>query len=98
MASAQAYHEELSHILETNGEAVPSMEMLQTSLELALCDWRRFTEIGLGGWGDSAANRRTQVILERLDGGCALESEQAYVTAIQAEFPIPELVKEARMK
>jgi hypothetical protein len=44
--------------LEAQGDTVPSMEALRTSLEIALCDWRRFSEVGLGGWGNEAANRR----------------------------------------
>ena len=29
---------------------------------LALCDWRRFSEIGLGGWGDSSGNKRVMKV------------------------------------
>ena len=68
--------------------AVCSMEALQTSLELALCDWRRFSEVGLGGWGDGSANRRVQKLLDRLDGGQALASEEAYIAAMKREFPV----------
>ena len=64
------------------------MEALKTALELALCDWRRFSEVGLGGWGDGGANRRVQALLTRLDGGTVLASEQAYVEAMRREFPV----------
>ena len=64
------------------------MEDLRTSYELALCDWRRFSEVGLGGWGDSRANHRVQKLLTRLDAGTALASEQAYIEAMNREFPV----------
>eukprot|EP00913_Durusdinium_trenchii_P031237 g29248.t1 len=44
--------------LRSLGDPVPDLEQFRTSLELALCDWRRFSEIGLGGWGDSSATKR----------------------------------------
>lgn len=83
----QIYHQELSQHLKHHGDAAPKIEDLRTSLELALCDWRRFTEVGLGGWGDSSATKRVMKVLERLDGGHALKSEDAYVAAMQREFP-----------
>ena len=66
----------------------PTAEALATCFELALCDWRRFSEIGLGGWGDSRANKRVQQLLDKLDGGTALANEQAYVDAMKREFPV----------
>lgn len=82
------YHETLSKLLTAQKEAPPSLEALRTSHELALCDWRRFSEIGLGGWGDSGATRRVIAVLDRLDGGKALKDEQAYVEAVKREFPV----------
>ena len=35
---------------------------------LALCDWRRFTEVGLGRLGDSSANRRVMKAGKRMAG------------------------------
>ena len=82
------YHARLSALLTAQGDTPPSVEALQTSHELALADWRRFTEIGLGGWGDGNANRRVAALLDKLDGGKLLGSEQAYVDAMQREFPV----------
>ena len=82
------YHSELSRLLTAQGDAPPTLEALKASLELAMCDWRRFSEVGLGGWGDGGANRRVQKLLDRLDGGRALASEQAYIEAMQREFPV----------
>jgi hypothetical protein len=65
-----------------------SLSALKTSFELALCDWRRFSEVGLGGWGHSSANQRVQALLRRVDGGIALPSEEAYVDAVFREFPV----------
>ena len=83
------YHERLCAALREQGDAPPSLEALRTALELALCDWRRFSEVGLGGWGDGGANRRVKALLDRLDGGTALPSEQAYIEAMGREFPAP---------
>ncbi len=82
------YHAALCQLLSTQGDTSPSLEALETSLELALCDWRRFSEVGLGGWGDESANRRVQKVLDRLDGGHALASEVAYMEAMRATFPV----------
>ena len=82
------YHAELSRLLAAQGDAAPSLDAVHTAHELALCDWRRFSEIGLGGWGDGSANRKVQGLLDRLDGGKSLGSEQAYVDAMQKAFPV----------
>ena len=82
------YHTQLSALLTAQGDAPPSLEALQTAHELALCDWRRFSEIGLGGWGDGSATRRVRALLDRLDGGKALASEAAYAEAMTREFPV----------
>merc|ERR1719188_2378028 len=58
------YHNELSELLTAQGDKPPSSDQLLDSYELALCDWRRFTEGGLGGWGDDGANQRVQKILD----------------------------------
>ena len=84
----RAYHERLCALLAEQGDAPPSLEAVRTAHELALCDWRRFSEVGLGGWGDDGANRRVKALLDRLDGGAALPSEQAYIDAMQREFPV----------
>jgi len=82
------YHTELSARLSAQGDRPPSLEALQTSLELSIADWRRFSEVGLGGWGDGAVNRRVQALLQKLDGGKALASEEAYMEAMRREFPV----------
>jgi len=84
----QHYHQELSRLLEAQGDTPPTFAALSTSLELALCDWRRFTEIGLGGWGDSSANSRVEAVLVKLDQGRSLGSEEAYCEAMKREFPV----------
>jgi len=81
------YHRKLSELLAAQGESPPSLEALKTSLELALCDWRRFSEVGLGGWGDGRANRRVQLLLDKLDSGRPLGSEEEYIEAMQRVFP-----------
>lgn len=87
-ALLQHYHAQLTALLLAQGDTPPNLEALKTALELALCDWRRFSEVGLGGWGDGGANRRVQALLTKLDGGKALASEQGYMEAMQREFPV----------
>ena len=82
------YHRELAKRLIAHGDTPPTLASLQTSLELALCDWRRFSEVGLGGWGDRRAIRRVTNLLDQLDGGQPLASEQAYIDAVMREFPV----------
>jgi len=85
----QTYLRELSGLLEARGERPPSLEELQTSLEIALCDWRRFSLIGLGGWGNSSVDRsRVREVLDKLDGGRPLASEEGYSEAIRVHFPL----------
>ena len=86
----EQYRGELVELLKKQGDIVEvGKESLETSLELALCDWRRFTEVGLGGWGESVrATKRVIAVLDRLDGGRALASEQKYVEAVWREFPV----------
>jgi len=83
------YHQELSNLLKAQGDGPPTLDALKVSLELALCDWRRFSEVGLGGWGDGSVTGRVKALLDRLDGGKALASEQAYIDAMKREFPVP---------
>ena len=83
------YHAELSRLLAAQGDESPTLASLRTAHELALADWRRFSEVGLGGWGESAsATRRVQALLDALDGGAALGSEDAYVEAMGMAFPV----------
>jgi hypothetical protein len=75
------YLQELSKHLPPS-VTVPTLDVIQTSLSLAYCDWYRFM-IGWGGWGTtlSTSNRNVQRIvnvLDRLDHGVTLGSEEAY--------------------
>ncbi|CAE7161375.1 unnamed protein product [Symbiodinium pilosum] len=83
----QLYHAELSRLLQAQGDVPPEYSAFRTSLELALCDWRRFSEIGLGGWGDDATHR-VQQVLNKLDGGRVLANEDAYIEAMRREYPV----------
>lgn len=84
----RTYHAKLCALLRAQGDTPPSLEALRDAHLLALADWRRFAEVGLGGWGDTAANAKVQALLDRLDGGAPLPSEQAYIDAMRAEFPV----------
>jgi thiamine kinase-like enzyme len=62
----------------------PSLGELQESLELAYCDFCRFMS-GWGYWGGSVEGR-VKAVLDKLDGGKDLGSEEAYEAAVIREF------------
>ena len=63
----------------------PTLEELSDSLELAYCDFVRFMA-GWGYWGSSSSVGRVKAVLDRLDGGKDLGSENAYHEAVQREY------------
>ena len=64
----------------------PTLEELQLSLSLAYCDLYRFM-IGWGNWGsNNRPNQRVIKILNQLDNGIHLHSEEAYDAALRREF------------
>lgn len=81
------YLEQLqNHLSKEKHSTIPSLEELQESLDLAYCDFCRF----LCGWGHWGGDLRHKVIplLDRLDGGTKLDSEQAYIDAMEREFGV----------
>jgi hypothetical protein len=79
----QDYYEELIRLL-PDAKTKPSFETLKESLELAFCDYARFMA-GWGYWGNDIS-RRVISILNQLDGGKDLGSEEAYDEAVRREF------------
>lgn len=77
------YLEKLRHYLPP-GAVAPTMDELLDSVELAYCDLYRFLS-GWGFWGNDDADRVKRV-LDRLDGGKLLGSEEAYDFAVRREF------------
>ena len=65
----------------------PTMHELKASMDLAYCDFYRFM-CGWGFWGAGGKDgqERVQRILDRLDGGQDLGSEEAYEEAIRREY------------
>jgi aminoglycoside phosphotransferase (APT) family kinase protein len=64
----------------------PTLEELQISLSLAYCDLYRFT-IGWGNWGsNNRPNHRVVTILNQLDNGIQLHSEDDYDAALRRVF------------
>jgi thiamine kinase-like enzyme len=88
--SPEDEHDALTFYLATlrrylpQGAGAPTLEDLITSVELAYCDLYRFLS-GWGFWGNDDADRVKRV-LDRLDGGKDLRSEEAYDIAIRREF------------
>ena len=79
------YLEQLSKRLPPNVTA-PTLEDLQISLSLAYCDLYRFM-IGWGNWGsNNRPNQRVVEILNQLDNGIRLDSEEAYDAALRRKF------------
>jgi len=77
------YHEKLVKLL-PDTTSKPSLEQLKESLELAFCDYARFMA-GWGYWGNDVS-RRVVAVLNRLDDGKDLGSEEAYDEAVRREF------------
>ena len=77
------YHNELVSQLGDDGEH-PSLKQLEDSLALAFCDFQRF----ISGWGSWGCDLSSVVkgVLDRLDGGKDLGSEDAYREAMIREF------------
>ena len=65
----------------------PSPEALRDSLDLAFCDLARWMA-GWGTWGNDLS-ARVGGVLDRLDGGRDLGSEEAYDEAVRRVFPLP---------
>lgn len=64
----------------------PTLQDLQISLSLAYCDLYRFM-IGWGNWGsNNRPNRRVTNLLNQLDNGIQLHSEEAYDAALRRQF------------
>jgi aminoglycoside phosphotransferase (APT) family kinase protein len=66
------------------GVTPPTLGELQESLELAYCDFCRFMS-GWGYWGGNVEGR-VKAVLDKLDGGKDLGSEEAYEAAVMREF------------
>jgi hypothetical protein len=64
---------------------VPSRKDFDVALELAFCDYLRFM-CGWGIWG-SDISQRVIKMLEKIDGGARLTSEEAYIEALNQIFP-----------
>jgi Ecdysteroid kinase-like family len=67
-----------------NGVIPPTLDQFMGSLELAYCDFYRFMS-GWGFWG-SGGEDRVRSVLDRLDGGKDLGSEEAYDDAVWREY------------
>jgi aminoglycoside phosphotransferase (APT) family kinase protein len=77
------YHEQLLKCLGPN-DYRPTWKELDDSLQLAYCDWARFMA-GWGFWGSDISDH-VIAVLDRLDGGTDLGSEDAYREAVRQEF------------
>jgi hypothetical protein len=81
------YHVHLvEHITQHHaGTAPPTLEHLEQSLEVAYCDYCRFMA-GWGYWGSTDITSRVETVLNRLDGGKDLGSDDAYDKALRQHF------------
>ena len=79
----ELYYEELCKRL-PDDVVKPSFAQLNESLELAYCDYARFMS-GWGFWGNDLS-QRVVAVLNRLDSGTDLGSEEGYDEAVRREF------------
>ena len=77
------YHQQLISRLDKHTNH-PTLKELEESVALALCDFQRFMS-GWGQWGSDISSVVIEV-LDRLDGGTILKSEDAYREATRREF------------
>lgn len=77
------YYEQLVKRLDKNVHR-PTIQELEDSVALALCDFQRFMS-GWGQWGSDISSAVVEV-LDRLDGGTKLASEEAYREAVRREY------------
>jgi hypothetical protein len=84
------YHSALAAALHARGEAPPPpLEQLRDSYDLSCCDLGRWMA-GWGWWGhDDALQETVRAVLQRLDGGVLLESEDEYGAAMATAFAFP---------
>jgi len=81
----QYYHQQLTCTLQNDGiQSLPTLNELEESLSLALCDFQRFM-CGWGQWGSDISGKVMEV-LDRLDGGSMLGSEDDYREALRREY------------
>ena len=81
----EGYHAELSALLKASGDAPPELSQIQASLGLALADLGRWMS-GWGWWGHDLSHR-IKPLLDTLDGGTPLASEEAYREAVWRVYP-----------
>lgn len=82
------YHANLSQAMVARGLAPPSLSSLQASLELAYADLARWMSGWEGGWwAKPLLQARAKALLDKLDGGTALQDELAYVDAVFKRYP-----------
>jgi Phosphotransferase enzyme family len=69
----------------TTTATIPTRQDLQDMMDLAYCDYYRFMS-GWGFWGNDGGGDRVRQVLDRLDGGIQLQSEEEYDAAVQREY------------
>lgn len=88
-AALEFYWQQLTQRLQATSlhdQAPPTLAELSDSLDLAYCDFVRFMA-GWGYWGSSSTViGRVKEVLDRLDGGHDLGSENDYHKAVEREY------------
>lgn len=81
----QYYYQQLTCKLKNDGiQNLPTLKQLEESILLALCDFQRFM-CGWGQWGSDISGLVIGV-LDRLDYGSILNSEDDYRAAVMREY------------
>lgn len=78
------FYEQLKQELLRQGKTPPNLQHFLQSLDLAFCDFHRFL-CGWGQWGYDLTDKARDV-LDGIDGGTDLGSEEAYIQAFTKEF------------
>jgi len=84
----ERYLEYLSAMLLEQGDTPPTREELVAAYGLCICDLARW----MAGWGwngfEPIMRKRCLPVLQMIDGGSPLDSEEAYTQAIFSKFPV----------
>mmetsp|Transcript_18756 Transcript_18756/g.25758 ORF Transcript_18756/g.25758 Transcript_18756/m.25758 type:complete len:101 (+) Transcript_18756:1-303(+) len=84
----RSYHRQLTARLPGPAAESFPFEALLAQFELCLADYTRFMA-GWGMWGNSDwAERRTEQILDKIDGGTLLSSQDDYFDAVYLAYPL----------
>jgi thiamine kinase-like enzyme len=84
-ANLEFYLQQLQSKVPNHTTKIPTLHEMHDMMDLAYCDYYRFM-CGWGFWGSSGGDKRVRAVLDRLDGGKKLKTENDYDEAVRREY------------